>query len=117
MTYSKDGQGKSKATAKSLLESSLRMRPDRVLLSELRDGTAFHYLRSINSGHPGSITTVHANSPALAIEQMTLLVKESEGGRDLGRDDIRKLLFSLIDVIVQIKHTHGVGFRVTGRVL
>ncbi len=44
-------------------ESCLRMRPDRVLLQELRDGTAFYYIRNINSGHPGSITTVHADSP------------------------------------------------------
>jgi type IV secretion system protein VirB11 len=43
--------------------SALRMRPDRILLQELRDGTAFFYLRNVNSGHPGSITTVHANTP------------------------------------------------------
>src|SRR3546814_3589566 len=65
------------------------MRPDRILLQELRDGTAFFYLRNVNSGHPGSITTVHAGSPAGAFEQLTLLVKESEGGRDLARDAIR----------------------------
>ena len=50
---------------------------------KLRDGTAFFYLRNVNSGHPGSITTVHAGSAAGAFEQLTLLVKESEGGRDL----------------------------------
>lgn len=56
------------------------------LRRELRDGTAFYYIRNINSGHPGSITTVHADSPDLAFEQLTLLVKESEGGQDLARD-------------------------------
>ena len=61
-------------------------------MQELRDGTAFFYLRNVNSGHPGSITTVHADSAALAFEQLTLLVKESEGGRDLPREDIRALL-------------------------
>lgn len=110
--YSKGGQGLAKLGAKDLLESCLRMRPDRVLLQELRDGTAFYYIRNINSGHPGSITTVHADSPNLAFEQLTLLVKEAEGGRDLGRDDIRNLLKISIDVIVQCKRVAG-RFRVT----
>src|SRR3546814_5692526 len=77
MIYSKDGTGTAKVSAKELLESALRMRPDRILLQALRDGTAFFYLRNVNSGHPGSITTVHAGSPAGAFEQLTLLVKES----------------------------------------
>jgi len=112
LIYSKDGQGLAKVTAKALLESALRMRPDRILLQELRDGTAFFYLRNVNSGHPGSITTVHADSAALAFEQLTLLVRESEGGRDLPRDDIRALLHLLIDVVVQMKRIDGV-FRLT----
>lgn len=103
MIYSKDGQGQSTAGPKQLLESCLRMRPDRILLQELRDGTAFFYLRNANSGHPGSITTVHANSAALAFEQLTLLVKESEGGSQIDRDDIRALLVMLIDIVVQIQ--------------
>src|SRR3546814_5515351 len=76
MLYAKDGQGTANVTAKHLLESALRMRPDRILLQELRDGTAFFYLRNVNSGHPGSITTIHADSAELAFEQLTLLVKE-----------------------------------------
>lgn len=112
LTYSKEGQGLGRVTAKALLESALRMRPDRILLQELRDGTAFFYLRNINSGHPGSITTVHADSAALAFEQLTLLVRESEGGRDLPRDDIRALLHLLIDVVVQMRKVDG-RFRVT----
>ncbi|WP_085027811.1 P-type DNA transfer ATPase VirB11 [Ensifer aridi] len=110
--YSKGGQGLANIGAKELLESCLRMRPDRVLLQELRDETAFYYIRNVNSGHPGSITTVHSDSAALAFEQLTLLVKESEGGRDLDRDDIRKLLKVAVDIIVQCKRIEG-GFRVT----
>lgn len=112
MIYSKDGQGTAKVTAKELLESALRMRPDRILLQELRDGTAFFYLRNVNSGHPGSITTIHADSAELAFEQLTLLVKESEGGADLARDDIRSLLKILVDVVVQMKKVDG-RFRAT----
>ena len=112
MIYSKDGTGTAKVTAKELLESALRMRPDRILLQELRDGTAFFYLRNVNSGHPGSITTIHADSAELAFEQLTLLVKESEGGADLARDDIRSLLKILVDVVVQMKKVDG-EFRMT----
>ncbi|WP_438850977.1 P-type DNA transfer ATPase VirB11 [Brevundimonas nasdae] len=112
LTYSKEGQGLAQVTAKSLLESALRMRPDRILLQELRDGTAFFYLRNVNSGHPGSITTVHADSASLAFEQLTLLVRESEGGRDLPREDIRALLHLLVDIVVQMRKTDG-RFRVT----
>ncbi len=105
--YSKGGQGMARIGAKDLLESCLRMRPDRILLQELRDGTAFYYIRNVNSGHPGSITTVHADSARLAFEQLTLLVKESEGGRDLERRDIREMLTIAIDIIVQCKRVDG----------
>jgi type IV secretion system protein VirB11 len=113
LLYSKDGQGLSKLGPKQLLESCLRMRPDRILLQELRDGTAFYYLRNANSGHPGSITTVHADSAALAFEQLTLLVKESEGGSQIDRADIRSLLFMLVDIVVQMKVMPDGSRRVT----
>lgn len=112
LLYAKDGQGLAKVGPKQLLESALRMRPDRILLQELRDGTAFFYLRNVNTGHPGSITTIHADSAVLAFEQLTLLVKESEGGRDLARDDIRALLHLLVDVVVQMRRVDG-RFRMT----
>lgn len=99
--YSKDGQGLARVTPKQLLEACLRMRPDRILLAELRSDEAYYYLRNVNSGHPGSITSVHASSALLAFEQLTLLVKESPGGRDLSREDIRALLMQLVDVVVQ----------------
>ena len=99
--YSKDGQGQARVTPKQLLESCLRMRPDRILLAELRSDEAYYYLRNVNSGHPGSITSVHASSAQLAFEQLMLLVKESPGGRDLAREDIKSLLYMLVDVVVQ----------------
>ena len=90
-----------RVTPKQLLESCLRMKPDRILLAELRAEEAFDYLRSVNSGHPGSITSVHAASAELAFEQIVLLVKQNRGGRDLARADIKSLLYSLIDVVIQ----------------
>jgi type IV secretion system protein VirB11 len=99
--YSKDGQGVARVTPKQLLESCLRMKPDRILLAELRADEAFDYLRNVNSGHPGSITSVHATSAELAFEQLVLLVKQNPGARDLARDDIKSLLYLLIDVVIQ----------------
>ena len=99
--YSKDDQGVARVTPKQLLESCLRMKPDRILLAELRAEEAFDYLRNVNSGHPGSITSIHAASAELAFEQLVLLVKQNPGGRDLARTDIKNLLFLLIDVVIQ----------------
>lgn len=99
--YSKDDQGLARVTPKQLLECCLRMKPDRILLAELRAEEAFDYLRNVNSGHPGSITSVHATSAELAFEQLVLLVKQSHGGRDLARRDIKSLLYLLVDVVIQ----------------
>ena len=99
--YSKDDQGLSRVTPKQLLESCLRMKPDRILLAELRSEEAFDYLRNVNSGHPGSITSVHAASAELAFEQLVLLVKQSRGGEGLARADIKNLLYLLVDVVIQ----------------
>jgi type IV secretion system protein VirB11 len=118
--YSKDGQGSAHVTPKQLLEATLRMKPDRVLLAELRAEEAFYYLRNINSGHPGSITSIHAASCDLAFEQLVLLVKESPAGRELSRQDILHLLHQVIDVIVQFavnghrRHIRDIRFNHQG---
>jgi len=108
--YSKDGQGLARVTPKQLLESCLRMKPDRILLAELRAEEAFEYLRNVNSGHPGSITSVHAASAQLAFEQLMLLVKQSPGGRELARADIKNLLYLLVDVVIQCGIEHHERF-------
>jgi type IV secretion system protein VirB11 len=99
--YSKDDQGLARVTPKQLLESCLRMKPDRILLAELRSEEAFDYLRNVNSGHPGSITSVHAASAELAFEQLMLLTKQSAAGQALSRRDIKSLLYLLVDVVIQ----------------
>jgi type IV secretion system protein VirB11 len=86
------------------------MRPDRILLAELRGEEAFDYLRNVNSGHPGSITSVHAASAELAFEQLVLLVKQGPAGRELPRADIKSLLYLLIDVIMQCGVEHHERF-------
>jgi type IV secretion system protein VirB11 len=99
--YSKDDQGQARITPRQLLEACLRMKPDRILLAELRADEAFDYLRNVNSGHPGSITSVHASSAELAFEQLVLLVKQSRAGAELARSDIKSLLFLLVDIVIQ----------------
>jgi type IV secretion system protein VirB11 len=105
--YSKDGQGQAQVTPRQLLEATLRMRPDRILLAELRGEEAFDYLRNVNSGHPGSITSIHAGSPEQAFEQLVLLVKGSEAGRQLAREDILALARQVIDIVIQLECRHG----------
>jgi type IV secretion system protein VirB11 len=99
--YSKDAQGTAKVTAKSLLEACLRMRPDRIFLAEVRGDECFHFLRLAASGHPGSITSVHAGSSALAFEQMALMIRESGAGGGLRMAEIKWLLSVIVDVVVQ----------------
>lgn len=108
--YSKDDQGLARVTPKQLLESCLRMKPDRILLAELRSEEAFDYLRNVNSGHPGSITSIHAASAELAFEQLVLLVKQSRAGCELSRRDIKHLLYLLVDVVIQFGVEHHERF-------
>jgi type IV secretion system protein VirB11 len=99
--YSKDAQGTARVTAKSLLEACLRMKPDRIFLAEVRGDECFHFVRLAASGHPGSITSVHAGSCALAFEQMALMIRETSAGSGLRMDEIKRLLRIVIDVVVQ----------------
>ena len=98
-------QGEAQVDADDLLRARLRMRPDRILLGELRGKEAFAFLRAVNSGHPGSITTVHADSPEGAIDQIALLAMTS--GLDLGWSRIQTYVRQVIDVIVQLDRQNG----------
>ena len=77
---SKGGQGRAKVTTQDLIEACLRLRPDRIIVGELRGAEAFSFLRAINTGHPGSISTLHADSPAMALEQIKLMVMQANLG-------------------------------------
>jgi type IV secretion system protein VirB11 len=105
--YSKDGQGLARVTPKQLVEASLRLRPDRILLAELRGEEAYYFLRNVSSGHPGSITSVHAGGCDLAFEQLGLLVKESAPGREMALGDIHRLLRQTVDVVVHCGREAG----------
>lgn len=97
--------GEARVTADDLLAASLRMRPDRIILGELRGREAFTFLRAVNTGHPGSMTTVHADSAERAIEQITLLVLQAGAG--MSRADVHHHVRSTIDVFVQLERVNG----------
>jgi type IV secretion system protein VirB11 len=97
--------GQADVTMEDLLNASLRMRPDRIILGELRGPEAFTFLRAVNTGHPGSMTSIHADSPARAVEQLALLVLQS--GTRLDRDSIGHSVRSSIDVYVQLARQAG----------
>ena len=103
LLYSEGGSGTTEVSAKTLLQSCLRMKPDRILLAEIRSKAAYDYIVNVSSGHPGSITTVHASNCAEAFEMLMLRVKESPEGRELAREDIMSLLRAKIDVVIQFQ--------------
>lgn len=98
-------QGEARVDADDLLRASLRLRPDRILLGELRGPEAFAFLRAVNSGHPGSITTVHADSCEEALSQIALLALTS--GLDLGWSQLETYVRRVIDVVVQLERFDG----------
>jgi len=97
--------GEARVSVNDLVAASLRMRPDRIILGELRGEEAYAFLRAVNTGHPGSMTTVHADSAERAIEQIVLLVLQA--GTQLSRDDVRHYIWSTVDVFVQLDRTGG----------
>ena len=97
--------GEARVTAEDLLQASLRMRPDRIIMGELRGREALSFLRAVGSGHPGSITTVHADSPNGAVEQMALMAML--GGTPLGRAEIVGHVRGTVDIFVQLDRREG----------
>ena len=88
-----------------LLESALRMRPDRLILGEIRGPEAFNFLEAINTGHPGSISTIHADSPRLALERMAMMVLRA--GLNLSREDVLDYARATIDIVIQTGRQDG----------
>lgn len=101
----KGEMGEARVTINDLLQASLRLRPDRIIVGEIRGEEATTFLRAINTGHPGSFTTVHANTPRGALEQIAMMVMQS--GAQLSRGETLAYARSLIDVVVQLSRTGG----------
>ena len=93
-------EGKGATTIRDLLKNALRMRPDRIIVGECRGGEALDMLQAMNTGHDGSLTTLHANSPVEAAARLETMALMS--GLDLPADAIRVQIASSIHLIVQI---------------
>lgn len=98
--------GEAKVSVQDLLQAALRMRPDRIVLGELRGAEAVSFLRAINTGHPGSFSTIHANSPEGALEHLALMVMQT--GLGLSRGETIAYAKGMVDVIVQLDRSGGV---------
>ncbi len=97
--------GEAKVSANELLQAALRLRPDRIVLGELRGGETISFLRAINTGHPGSFSTVHANTPRGALEQIALMAMQT--GIGLTRAETLEYAASVIDIVVQLDRVDG----------
>lgn len=102
LLYSKGGQSAANVSAKSCMEACLRMKPDRIILAELRGDESFYFVRNCASGHPGSITSCHAGSTAQTWDQLALMIKASPEGSGLEFNVIKRLLMLTIDIVVHI---------------
>lgn len=101
----RDDLGETSITADDLLTATLRMRPDRIIIGELRGSEAFTFLRAVNTGHPGSMSTIHADSPEGAFEQLGMLARS--GFQQANQSEINKYTRAVINVIVQLSHFSG----------
>lgn len=92
--------GEASVSAADLIEAALRLRPDRIIMGELRGAEALGWLRAIGTGHAGSITTLHAGSPQGAVEQLALMCLMA--GTELGRGELLQYIRSMVDIFVQL---------------
>ena len=106
-------EGKGEVGTRDLLRNSLRMRPDRIIVGECRGGEALDMLQAMNTGHDGSLTTLHANSPRDALSRLETLVMMA--GFELPQRAIREQIASAVDVLVQLERLRS-GARVVSSI-
>jgi pilus assembly protein CpaF len=104
-------EGKGQVAIRDLVRNSLRMRPDRIIVGETRGGEALDMLQAMNTGHDGSLSTVHANSPRDAVSRLETMVLMA--GMDLPVRAIREQVASALDLIVQIGRLRDGSRRIT----
>lgn len=100
LIFAREDEGNNRVTAKEALAACLRMTPDIILNAELRGDEAWEFIKNVGTGHPGSITTAHANGAFEAFEQILALVKDSKTGAHLETDFIKRRLFGTIDIVL-----------------
>ncbi|MEW6058035.1 MAG: ATPase, T2SS/T4P/T4SS family [Bdellovibrionota bacterium] len=107
-------EGIGEVTLRQLVQCSLRMRPDRIIMGECRGAEVLEMLQALNTGHPGSLTTVHANSPEQALQRLELLALL--GSANLTTASIQEWIRSSIDLIVQVDRKNSNGSRYVSRI-
>lgn len=100
LLFTKDNKGKSQHTAEDCVKWALRLNPDRLLMSELTGGEAQAYLRAIKSGHPGSLTTVHADNPSEALDNIVMMI-QNNSKTPQPEEQIRSTLKRTVNIVVQ----------------
>jgi pilus assembly protein CpaF len=101
-------EGQGEITIRHLVKNSLRMRPDRIIIGECRSGETLDMLQAMNTGHDGSITTIHANSPRDVVSRLETMVLQA--GTDLSSRAIREQIASALDIVIQ-QTRFGCGAR------
>jgi len=104
---SRGDQGTAHVTIQSLLEASLRMRPDRIFVGEIRGAEAFAFLRAINTGHPGSMSTVHADTPMGAYEQLAMMMMQAGISSGFSKPDLMSYIRMVIPIVIQLRRDGG----------
>lgn len=104
-------EGKGRINATDLVKNALRMRPDRIIIGECRGGETLDMLQAMNTGHEGSLTTVHANTPRDAVSRIETLVNMS--GVDMPLKALRQQFAAAVDVIIQVNRLQGGPRKVT----
>jgi pilus assembly protein CpaF len=104
-------EGRGEVTQRDLVKNALRMRPDRVILGEIRSGEAFDMLQAMNTGHDGSMTTLHANTPRDALSRLEQMIGMS--GIDISPKSARAQIASAINVVLQLERLQDGTRRVT----
>ncbi|MDR5615022.1 P-type DNA transfer ATPase VirB11 [Arsenophonus sp.] len=92
--------------ARQLIESAMRMKPDHIFLAELRGDEAWSYIEALNTGHEGSVTTIHANNTYASFSRLVNIIKQSPVGLTLEESFIAKTVKTTIDVILFFNHTY-----------
>jgi pilus assembly protein CpaF len=106
-----NAEGKGEIRQRELVKNALRMRPDRIVIGECRGEEAFDMLQAMNTGHEGSMTTVHANTPRDAIKRLEQMI--SMAGMPLSNQSVRSQIASAIRVLVQLQRLPDGRRRVT----
>ncbi len=110
MVTSKNNQGLANISMQDCVQASLRLRPDRIIMGELRGGECADFIAALSTGHEGSFSTIHANNPYVAFMRMINMVRLNPACQSMEKSDILDNLQSVIDIIVQIKRKkHELG--------